>query len=69
MIVSKMALKTIGLLRPKFYQDGDMFCFLYGGNIQDGIAGFGKTAAEAAVDFLNNFHERRPADPPPVRVR
>ena len=69
MKVNKSVLKMIGLLRPKFYQDGDMFCFLYGNNIQDGILGFGKTPAEAAVSFYHGFYERKPADPPPVRIR
>ena len=69
MIVNKSVLKMIGLLKPKFYQDGDIFCFLYGSNIQDGISGFGKTPAEAAVSFYDNFHDRKPAEPPPVRIR
>jgi hypothetical protein len=69
MVVSKAVLKAIGLLRPKFYQDGNAFCFLYGGNLQDGIAGFGNTPAEAACDFYDSFHERKPLDPPPVRIQ
>jgi hypothetical protein len=68
-LVSKAVLKLIGLLRPKFSQDGDQFCFLYGSNIQDGIAGFGGTPAEAAGDFFKVFYERKPLNPPPVRVR
>jgi len=69
MIVSNSVLKMIGLLKPKFYQDGDMFCFLYGGNIQDGISGFGKTPAEAACNFYDEFYERKPTEPQPIRIR
>jgi hypothetical protein len=67
-MLNKQVLRMIGLLKPKFSQDGNMFCFLYGGNLQDGIAGFGETPAKAAEDFFNNFYERKPLAPPPVRV-
>jgi len=66
--MNKQILKTVGILRPKFFQDGDYFCFLFGDNLQDGIAGFGKTPAEAAKDFYENFHKRKPLDPPPKRI-
>ena len=47
------------LLRPKISRDGDMWCVLYGDNLHDGIAGFGRTANEAFHDFDNNyFHEK-----------
>lgn len=39
------------LLKPKLYPDGNMWCALYGDNLQDGLAGFGKTPAEAAEAF------------------
>jgi hypothetical protein len=48
-------LGCISLLKPKFSKDGDMFCFLFGENLQEGIAGFGKTPYEAATEFVNNF--------------
>ena len=44
------------LLRPNIYMDGDEWCALYGENLQDGIAGFGKTPHEAAYDFDKNWH-------------
>jgi hypothetical protein len=42
-------------LRPRLYPDGDMWCALYGENLQDGLAGFGKTPEGAMADFDYNF--------------
>lgn len=39
----------------KLSKDGDMWCFLYGDNLQDGVAGFGKSVAAAADDFEKNW--------------
>mgnify|MGYP001581463952 FL=1 len=38
-------------LRPKLSLDGGQWCALYGDNIQDGIAGFGGSPAEAYAAF------------------
>jgi hypothetical protein len=35
----------------KLTKDGDQWCFLYGDNLQDGVAGFGETPAIAAENF------------------
>ena len=51
-------LKYISVLKPKFSKDGSMFCYLYGDNLQEGIAGFGETPYKAAEDFVNNFTGR-----------
>ena len=39
------------IYRPKLSIDGDMWCALYGENLQDGLAGFGKSPQEAMNDF------------------
>lgn len=39
------------LFRPKIYIDGNMWCALYGDNLQDGVAGFGASPAHAMEDF------------------
>ena len=39
------------LFRPRIYVDGDKWCALYGDNLQDGVAGFGNSPAEAMLDF------------------
>lgn len=43
------------LLRPKIYPDGNMWCVLYGDNLQEGVAGFGKTPQLASIDFDGNW--------------
>jgi hypothetical protein len=44
------------LLRPRLSIDGDLWCALYGDNIQDGVAGFGKSPSDAMHDFDKNYH-------------
>lgn len=47
--------QCITSLGIKPYKDGNMWCYLYGNNIQDGVCGFGKTILEAAIDFYNEI--------------
>jgi len=42
-------------VRPAFGRDGDMYFFLVGGNLQEGVAGFGKSGWEAALNFYKDF--------------
>lgn len=49
-------LDLIHKLNPTFKQDGDKYCYLYGENLQAGVAGFGNTAAEAMSDFCRAFY-------------
>lgn len=46
------------LYRPKVCIDGNMWCALYGGDLQDGVAGFGTSVAAAMEDFDKNWHEQ-----------
>ena len=39
------------LYRPILSVDGDHWCALYGKDLHDGVAGFGKSPAEAMDDF------------------
>lgn len=39
------------LLRPRLFIDGDQWCALLGDNLQDGVAGFGKSPELAGMDF------------------
>jgi hypothetical protein len=48
--------------RPTLMADGDMWCVLLGENIQIGIAGFGKTVAEAMTAFDQAFYKERTPD-------
>ena len=43
--------------KPKLSIDGDKWCALYGENLQDGVAGFGDSPAQALSDFDKNWHK------------
>ena len=44
-------------IKPK--KDGNLWSFLYGDNIQDGICGFGDTIYKAALDFYENLKSEK----------
>lgn len=44
------------IYRPKISIDGDQWCALYGDNLQDGVAGFGDSPADAMCDFDRNWN-------------
>jgi len=46
------------LFRPKLSIDGNMWCALYGDNLQDGVAGFGESPSKAMEDFDKNWNEK-----------
>lgn len=39
------------VFKPRIFMDGDQWCALYGDNLQDGVAGFGKSPADAMWNF------------------
>ena len=39
--------------KPKLFVDGNQWCALFGENLQDGVAGFGDSPANAMLDFDN----------------
>jgi hypothetical protein len=43
------------MLKPKLSIDGNMWCALFGENLQDGVAGFGKSPELAYQDFDANW--------------
>lgn len=43
------------LHKPVLSLDGDEYCVLLGDNLQEGVAGFGKSPAKAFEDFDKNF--------------
>jgi hypothetical protein len=50
------------LYRPRLMADGTKWCALYGENLQEGVAGFGDTPAEAMHEFDKAWTtERTPA--------
>lgn len=40
---------------PKVFIDDNQWCALYGEDIQNGVAGFGKSPADAMYDFDSNW--------------
>ncbi len=50
------------LMRPALIADGNMWCLLYGDNLQVGVAGFGETPEQAAINFDSAWlNQRTPA--------
>ena len=47
-------------LHPRLSIDGNMWCALYGDNLQDGVAGFGKSPEKAYWDFDRAWSEELP---------
>jgi hypothetical protein len=49
------------VFRPRLSVDGNQWCALYGDNVQDGVAGFGDSPADAMWDFDRNWSGKLPA--------
>lgn len=49
------AMRPSSVFRPKLFLDGDQWCALYGENIQEGVAGFGKSPNDAMLEFDRNW--------------
>lgn len=50
-IVETAEMNLVRLLGLVPYKDGNMWCVLWGKNLQGGICGFGKTPYLAIIDF------------------
>ena len=48
----------ISSLKPTLSVDGNQWCFLYGDNLQEGVAGFGDTPNLAMMDFNYNWYNQ-----------
>lgn len=46
------------VFRPKLTIDGDHWCALYGEDLQSGVAGFGKSPAEAMYAFDQAWYKK-----------
>ena len=56
--LSEELLRPFMLLKPSLSIDGDMWCCLYGENLQEGVAGFGISPDLASRDFDRAWHEQ-----------
>lgn len=54
----KDEMNLVAMFKPKLSIDGDQYCWLLGDNLQEGVAGFGKSPYLAALDFNRNFHKK-----------
>ena len=48
------------VFKPRLSVDGDQWCALYGDNLQDGVAGFGDSPADAMWDFDRAWGAKMP---------
>jgi len=51
--IAREMIRPSVLFRPTVSLDGNEYCCLYGSNLQEGIAAFGKTPDEATRNFDN----------------
>lgn len=49
-VANQMTLPSV-LYRPRVFLDGNTWCCLYGEDLQNGVAAFGRTPAEAVDNF------------------
>lgn len=49
------------VFRPSLSVDGNQWCALYGSNLQEGVAGFGDSPADAMWDFDRNWSTKMAA--------
>lgn len=47
------------LYRPALSIEGGQWCALYGDNLNDGVAGFGDSPADAMADFDKAWHTKK----------
>ena len=52
------------IYRPRLSIDGNKWCALYGDNLQDGVAGFGDSPADAMWDFDRQWNKKLSAEVP-----
>jgi len=51
-------------MKPRLMRVGDQWCALFGGNIQDGVVGFGSSPEKAYEDFDVNWAKEIPSTEP-----
>lgn len=59
-IIENAELNLVHKFNATLFMDGGMWCWLFGENIHDGVAGFGKSPYLAALDFNKKFRELYP---------
>jgi len=54
-LIEAEEMNLVKLLNPRIFIDGGKWCVLHGGNIQNGVCGFGDTPRKAIIDFNKSF--------------
>jgi len=54
---SRSELALISELGLEPIRDQNQYCFLWGKDLQSGIAGYGGSVAEAVIDFNKNYYK------------
>lgn len=64
--LSHELLRPFRMMKTTISLDGNMWCVLYGENLQDGVAGFGTSPDLASRDFDKSWYRdiEPPATPP-----
>jgi len=57
--IEAQEMNLVATLKPRIFVDGNMWCVMFGENIQDGVAGFGETPRLAVYDF-NKAWDKKP---------
>lgn len=57
--IEAQEMTLVATLKPRIFIDGNMWCVLWGENLQDGIAGFGATPRLAVYDFNKAWDKPR----------
>lgn len=55
------AMRPAAIFKPLVFIDGNKWCALYGVNLQDGVAGFGDSPAEATAAFDAEWNRKLPS--------
>ena len=56
-LIQNSQLNLVVTLKPTLFKKGDQWCYLLGENVISGVAGFGNTPFEAALNFAENYYK------------
>ena len=59
--IAAVELSFVANLKPRIFIDGDHWCCLWGEDLQDGVAGFGKSPILAIYDFNRAMESQLPS--------
>jgi hypothetical protein len=57
-VISYQLTRPSAVFKPDLYKDGDMWCALLGGDIAEGVTGFGASPEEAMAEFDKAWYKK-----------